>query len=83
VAWDTLIGTTLVLSGVATRRRTRLGLGWAVPSAALGVALIGLNAATFHWPPADPGLFDVGPPVGLSVMALGGRLALLGRRVAA
>jgi hypothetical protein len=82
VAWDMLIGVALIFSGVALRRRTGLGLGWAMPSAALGVALIVLNAATFPWPPADRGLVDVGPLIGLFVMALAGRLALLGRRAA-
>jgi hypothetical protein len=82
VAWDMLIGTALALSGIAMRRRSGLGLGWAIPSAALGIALIGLNAATFPWPPADRGLFDVGPFIGLFVMALAGRLALLGSRAA-
>ena len=49
----------------------------------LGIALIVLNAATFPWPPADRGLFDIGPFIGLFVIALaagwrcseGGRLA--------
>lgn len=80
VAWDVLIGTALVFSGVAMRRRSGLGLGWAIPSAMLGIVLIALNAATFPWPPADRGLIDVGPLIGLFVMALGARLALLGRR---
>lgn len=80
VAWDLLIGMALVLSGVAMRRRTGLGLGWAVPSVVLGVALIALNAATFPWPPADRGLVDVGPLIGLFVIALASRLVLLGRR---
>lgn len=80
VAWDMLIGTALVFSGIAMRRRSGLGLGWALPSAGLGVALIALNAVTFPWPPADRGLFDIGPLIGLFVMALSARLALLGRR---
>jgi hypothetical protein len=80
VAWDMLIGVALVFSGVAIRRRARLGLGWAAPSVVLGVALIGLNAATFPWPPADRGLFDVGPLIGLFILALAGRLAWLGLR---
>ncbi len=80
VAWDMLIGTALALSGIAMRRRSGLGLGWAIPSAALGMALIVLNAATFPWPPADRGLVDIGPFIGLFVMALAGRLALLGSR---
>ena len=82
VAWDMLIGTALVLSGIAMRRRSGLGLGWAMSSAALGIALIGLNAATFPWPPAGRGLFDIGPFIGLFVIALAGRLALLGRSAA-
>jgi hypothetical protein len=82
VAWDMLIGTALVLSGMAMRRRSGLGLGWALPSAALGVALIVLNAATFPWPPADRGLVDIGPVIGLFVMALATRLAVLGGRAA-
>lgn len=50
VAWDMLIGTALILSGTAMRRRSGLGLGWAIPSVVLGMGLIVLNAATFPWP---------------------------------
>ena len=80
VAWDMLIGTTLILSGIAIRGRTGLGLGWAIPSVLLGVALIVLNAATFPWPPGDRGLIDIGPLVGVFVMALSARLLILGTR---
>lgn len=79
VAWDLLIGTALILWGAATYRRRGLGPAWAVPCGVLGVALIGLNVATFPWPPADRGLFDVGPFVGLFMLALAGRVAYLGR----
>jgi hypothetical protein len=82
VAWDMLIGTALILTGLAVRRRSGLGLGWALPSLGLGVALIVLNAATFPWPPGDRGLFDIGPFIGCFVMLLAIRLALLGRRAA-
>jgi hypothetical protein len=82
VAWDMLIGTALILSGTAMRRRSGLGLGWALPSVVLGVALIALNAATFPWPPGDRGLIDIGPLIGVFVMALGARLVILGRRAA-
>jgi hypothetical protein len=82
VAWDLLIGTALMLSGAAMRRRGGLGLAWALPSVVLGVALIALNAATFPWPPGDRGLFDIGPLIGVFVMALGTRLAILGRQAA-
>jgi hypothetical protein len=80
VAWDMLIGTALVFSGLAMGKCGGLGFGWGIPSAVLGVALIGLNVATFPWPPASRGLFDVGPLIGLFVMALAARLAFLGRR---
>jgi hypothetical protein len=83
VAWDMLIGTALAFSGVAMGRRSGLGPGWGIPSVVLGVALIGLNLATFPWPPASRGLFDIGPFIGLFVMALAIRLAVLGSRVQA
>ena len=82
VAWDMLIGTALILSGTALRRCTGLGLGWAIPSIVLGVALIVLNAATFPWPPGDRGLIDIGPLVGVFVMALAARLLIFGIRAA-
>lgn len=82
VAWDMLIGTALVSLGAAVWRRGGLGPGWEIPSAVLGIALIGLNAATFPWPPGDRGLFDVEPFVGVFVLALAVRLAFLGRRAA-
>ncbi len=80
VAWDFLIGTTLVLWAWAMRRRRGFGPGWAIPSALFGIALIGLNAATFPWPPGDRGLFDIGPFVALFFVAVGARLMTLGRR---
>ena len=80
VAWDMLIGTALILWGVAMRRRTGLGPGWALPSVVMGVALIALNAATFPWPPGDRGLIDIGPFIGVFILALAIRLVILGRR---
>jgi hypothetical protein len=80
VAWDMLIGTALVLWGAAMRRRSGLGNGWAIPSMLLGVALILLNASTFPWPPGDRGLIDIGPFIGVYMMALASRLAVLGWR---
>jgi len=82
VAWDMLIGTALIFSGMAMHKRSGLGPGWAVPSAVLGTALIVLNAATFPWPPGDRGLFDIGPFIGLFVLALAARLGVLGARAA-
>lgn len=80
VTWDLLIGMALVFSGAAMRARRGLGPGWGMPLIALGVALIVLNAATFPWPPADRGLFDIGPFIALFMMALAARLATLGWR---
>lgn len=80
VAWDILMSTALVFWGVAVRRRSGLGPGWGIPLIVLGVALIGLNAATFPWPPGDHGLVDLGPAAALFMMALAARLAQLGRR---
>jgi hypothetical protein len=80
VTWDLLIGTALVFSGIAARKRRGLGPGWAIPSVLLGTGLIVLNVATFPWPPASRGLFDIGPVIGLFEIALAARLAVLGRR---
>ena len=82
VAWDMLIGTALVFSGVAVRRRRGLGPGWAIPLVALGIGLVALNVATFPWPPASRGLIDIGPLIGLFEIALAARLVALGRRAA-
>ena len=49
----------------------------------LGLGLIGLNAATFPWPPGEHGLVDLGPVTGLFMLALAVRLAVLGRRASA
>lgn len=80
VAWDMLIGVALVCLGWAMRPRRGLGPGWGIPAMLLGVALIALNAATFPWPPGDRGLIDIGPLIGLFILALAARLAWLGRR---
>jgi hypothetical protein len=80
VAWDMLISAALIFSGVAMRRRSGLGLAWSVPSVVLGTALAALNAVAFPSPPRDRGLIDIGPVIGIFVMALGARLAILGRR---
>lgn len=80
VAWDLLIGTALVLWGVAMARRSGLGPGWGVPCVVFGVSLVGLNLATFPWPPDTRGLFDIGPFIAVYLLALAARLAWLGRR---
>ncbi len=83
VAWDFLIGAGLVCWGLAMRKRSGLGMGWAVPCVVFGVALIGLNASTFPIPPANHGLFDIGPFIAVFMLALAVRVALLGKRASA
>lgn len=83
VAWDMLIGVSLIFSGKALSRHVRFGAFWGFTSMLLGAALILLNASTFPWPPADRGLFDIGPFIGLFILALAGRLFMLGRQNAA
>lgn len=83
VAWDMLIGTALIFTGTAMYRRRGLGPGWGVPSVVLGIALIGLNAATFPTPPGDAGLFDIGPFIGVYEVGLATRLIMLGRAATA
>ncbi len=80
VAWDMLFGTALILWGAAMRRRSGLGLGWAIVSVVFGIGLIVLNAATFPWPPGERGLIDIGPLIGVFLMALAARLVILGSR---
>ena len=46
------------------------------------IALIALNAATFPWPPADRGLFDIGPFIALYFVAVAARLIMLRRPAA-
>jgi hypothetical protein len=79
VAWDLLMGMSLIFTGWAIRRRNGLGPGWGIPCAAFGAAAILLNAATFPWPPGSHGLFDIGPMIGIFMLALSARLAMLGR----
>ena len=80
VAWDLLIGTALILWGLAMRRRSGLGPVWGYPSVGFGVALIVLNGSTFPTPPANAGLFDIGPFIAVFMLALAVRLTWLGLR---
>lgn len=79
VAWDFLGGTAIILLGAAMRRHPAFRRFWAPVAIILGAALIALNAATFPWPPADRGLFDLGPFAALFLAALAVRLTMLAR----
>jgi hypothetical protein len=81
VAWDILIGTSLIFLSFALARNNRFGTWWALPAGLLGGLLIVLNVSTFPWPPNTQGLFDIGPAIGLFIIALSVRLVLLGIRM--
>ncbi|QRQ99548.1 hypothetical protein [Dyadobacter sandarakinus] len=75
VAWDMFIGVYLVLFGAATLRIPILRF-WGITAAVFGLLLIILNVYTFPVPPGDAGLLDVGPFIGLFLLALSFRLLL-------
>ena len=80
VAWDFLIGTSLVFLSVALGGNAHYGKTWGVITGTLGLALIILNAVTFPWPPDTRGLFDLGPFIGVFIIAISVRLMMIGMR---
>lgn len=78
LAWDVFMGWSMIITAIPMYRHSRLGPLWAIPSLILGLLLVALNAATFPWPPASRGLFDVGPAVGLYMLLLGALLLVYG-----
>ena len=81
VAWDVFIGTALIFLSFALTGHNRFGRWWSIPSALLGGTLIVLNVITFPWPPSSRKLFDIGPAIGVFIIALSTRLLILGRRM--
>ncbi len=80
VAWDLFIGTALIFLCFAILRHGDFGVAWGIPAGVLGLLLIVLNVATFPWPPNTQGLIDIGPAIGVFIIALSGRLLQLGLR---
>ena len=80
IAWDMLIGVSMIFSAVALKGRTGFGIWWAAPVMLLGVLMIGLNAATFPYPPGEAGLFDIGPFVGTFMLVVAVRFIVLAKR---
>ncbi|MFN8345943.1 MAG: hypothetical protein U0X91_13110 [Spirosomataceae bacterium] len=76
VAWDMFIGTYLLLFLIAARRIEALKW-WGMTGGILGTALMVLNVYTFPIPPADSGLFDLGPFIALFLLALYTRMFFL------
>lgn len=69
VAWDVYIGLGTLFFACAMWRHPRFGWGFAVSGLALALAELLLNLYTFPVPPAEAGLFDIGPFVGLWYLA--------------
>ncbi|HUV14009.1 MAG TPA: hypothetical protein VMY18_10205 [Acidobacteriota bacterium] len=70
VAWDIYIGLGTAFFSVAMLRHERFGALFAVPGVLIALLVIGLNIATFPTPPAEAGLIDIGPFVGLWYLAV-------------
>jgi hypothetical protein len=83
VAWDLYIGAGTLLVAIALRTHPSFGVGFGLTGAIAALALLVLNALTFPRPPANAGLLDVGPVIGLWYMAVSVRLGLLLRASAA
>ena len=79
VAWDLFIGTSLIFLFFAFKAHSRFGLLWGVPSVVLGTLLIVFNVISFPWPPGDEGLIDIGPVIGIYIIALSIKLILTGK----
>lgn len=70
VAWDAYIGLGTALFGLSMFRHPRYGRFFAVSGLAIGFALLFFNLYTFPTPPANAGLVDLGPFVGLWYLAV-------------
>lgn len=70
VAWDVYIALGTLFFALAMRRHPRFGMGFAVAGLVVAVAVLVLNLMVFPHPPAEVGLVDVGPLVGLWYLAV-------------
>lgn len=70
VAWDGYIGVGTALFGFSMLRHPRFGRVFGGTGIAIGLALLCLNFYTFPTPPANAGLVDLGPVVGLWYLAV-------------
>ena len=69
VAWDVYIGVGTGCFAIAMLRHPRFGKAMGIAGLFLGAAVAGLNLLTFPTPPAEAGLVDVGPAIGLWYLA--------------
>lgn len=70
VAWDAYVGLGTLLFALAMRKHPRFGSIFAISGAVLAVVFLALNLYTFPVPPANAGLIDLGPEVGLWYLAV-------------
>lgn len=70
VAWDAYIGLGTILFAFSIVRHPRFGRVFAVSGVAVGFALLLFNLYTFPTPPANAGLIDLGPAIGLWYFAV-------------
>jgi hypothetical protein len=83
VAWDLFVGAGTVLFGLALWRHPRFRPLTAGAGILVGLLLLVLNIGTFPKPPAEAGLFDAGPFVGLWYIFLSARVLIVARGEAA
>ncbi len=70
VAWDAYIGLGTVLFGVGMFGHPRFGRTFGISGVVLGIGLLVSNLYTFPTPPANAGLIDLGPFVGVWYLAV-------------
>ena len=75
VAWDVLIGSAVILFGVAMLRRPGMGRIMGGSGIALGALLLGFNLWYFPEPPASASSIDWGPFVALWLLTIFAMLA--------
>lgn len=69
LAWDVYIGLGTGCFAIAMLRHPRFGKTMGIAGLALAAALLTLNLLTFPTPPAEAGLVDIGPAIGLWYLA--------------
>jgi hypothetical protein len=76
ISWDIFIAVGTLLFAVSMLGHPKLGriFGW--PGILIGAGILAFNFLTFPKPPAESGLFDLGPVMGLWYLAVGIKLIL-------
>ena len=70
VAWDAYIGVGTALFGFSMLRHPRFGWMFGVSGIAIALVLLCFNLYMFPAPPANAGLIDLGPLVGVWYLAV-------------